>query len=237
MAGKTSVIISTFQEEVAVENKTKKKVFLQHSCNYTREGIKFLLASPEGTPVVVYEMKQLQINLGNLSGTIDADIDVFIFELQNYSCTATDLLYFIAKTMPLSFPKSKVIIMTELNSVGRFKDYILGFNNYSIILDNATKLDEMQLHLSEIIGLQGDFKIKKHPPKMSRLTSREMNVLDLMLKGNTCVEVADMLSIHQKTVSAHKISALHKLGMRSMYGLLISERNQEMISKMLQYQI
>jgi len=52
-----------------------------------------------------------------------------------------------------------------------------------------------------------------------RLTTREREVLQLSVQGNTCAEVANQLSISRRTVEAHRANMMRKLGLSSLAGL------------------
>jgi DNA-binding NarL/FixJ family response regulator len=47
-----------------------------------------------------------------------------------------------------------------------------------------------------------------------RLTRREIDVLDLLVKGNTNKEMADSMFISEKTVKNHLTSIFRKLGVK-----------------------
>lgn len=217
-----------------MENGTN--IFLRHTCSYTREGIKSLLAEFGGIPPIniIAEEKQLQPSLCRL--VYNQKVDVFILGLQSNINNASELLNFLIKTLPSFFPKAKVIIMTQLNSLGKLKGYLLGLNNVSAVLDNGITLQEMRLCLTEILTLPKNVQPRPFQSSVIPLTHRELSVLGFLLKGKSTDEVAYKLRIHCKTVSSHKQSALHKLGIHSLHGLLMSGNNREMMYQLLHYQ-
>ncbi|MFN3071822.1 LuxR C-terminal-related transcriptional regulator [Serratia sp. J2] len=214
----------------------RTNIFLQHTCSYTREGIKSLLAELEDiTPTnLIAEEKKLQPSLNRLMHKPDADI--FILGLQSNGNNASEILSFIIKTVASFFPKARVIIMTELNSLGKLKDYLLGLNNVYAVLDNGITLKEMHLRLTEILTLPKSVQPCPFQSPVTPLTHQELSVLGFLLKGKSANEVAYKLRIHCKTVSSHKQSALHKLGIHSLHGLLTSGNNREMMYQLLHYQ-
>lgn len=210
-------------------------VFLQHTCGYTREGIKSLLVDLDVEfPVsIVAEEKQFQSGFSRYM--FNPGVDFFIIGLQSDGNNASEILSFIIKTVPLSFPNAKIIIMTQLNSMGRLKDYILGLNNVYAIIDNGITLKEMRNHLKSVLNYSVDFPPCNFKSLVTPLTHRELSVLGFLLKGKSPDEVAHKLCINYKTVSSHKQSALHKLGIRSLHGLLTSGNNRELMYQLLHH--
>jgi FixJ family two-component response regulator len=56
--------------------------------------------------------------------------------------------------------------------------------------------------------------------RLQTLTSREREVLDLVLKGQSCKVIAQMLGISHRTVERHRSRLLEKLGVSSVTELL-----------------
>ncbi|MCL4744086.1 MAG: response regulator [Burkholderiaceae bacterium] len=56
--------------------------------------------------------------------------------------------------------------------------------------------------------------------RLSRLTARERQVLDLIVAGRLNKQIADDLTISIKTVEAHRANLMHKLGARTMADLM-----------------
>ncbi len=56
--------------------------------------------------------------------------------------------------------------------------------------------------------------------RLERLTSRERQVLDLIVAGRLNKQIADDLSISIKTVEAHRANIMEKLGARTMADLM-----------------
>jgi DNA-binding NarL/FixJ family response regulator len=53
-----------------------------------------------------------------------------------------------------------------------------------------------------------------------KLSCREMDVLKMLLEGRSLDEIAEQLSISYKTVSAHKMHLLEKIGAKNMVELV-----------------
>ena len=59
-----------------------------------------------------------------------------------------------------------------------------------------------------------------HTRRLQTLTSREREVLDLVLKGQSCKVIAQKLGISHRTVERHRSRLLEKLGVASVTELL-----------------
>lgn len=207
-------------------------IALQHSCMFTREGIKSLLADlGSGYPVnIVTEAGYLEINTYRILKT--TGIDIFILGMQSAENNPSKILSFIIEWLPVFFPEAKVVIMTPVRSLGWLKDYLLGLSNVYSVLDSAASLQELRAQLKDILLFRQDAM-----PYRSRaipLTHQELNVLGFLLKGTSALEIAQELRIHYKTVSNHKRSALHKLGIRSLHTLLTYGNSRDMMHKLQQ---
>ena len=64
---------------------------------------------------------------------------------------------------------------------------------------------------------------------MEKLTSREVEVLKLIVQGYTNKQVADELSISIRTVEGHRANLTDKLGIRSRVDLLRYARDHHLI--------
>lgn len=56
--------------------------------------------------------------------------------------------------------------------------------------------------------------------RLGRLTPRECEVLDLLVKSLSSKQIADTLGISEKTVETHRSHVMHKMGARSLAQLL-----------------
>lgn len=57
-------------------------------------------------------------------------------------------------------------------------------------------------------------------PRHSCLSDREYQIMQLLAKGNSLNEIADMLFISNKTVSTHKVRMMEKMGFKSTVDLV-----------------
>ncbi len=87
----------------------------------------------------------------------------------------------------------------------------------------------------ELLGTITEAYIKRNLDKktdddeLSKLTRREIEVLNLIAKGLTNKEIADALFISQKTVDGHKSNILDKTGSKNVVTLLIWALHNKLI--------
>jgi DNA-binding CsgD family transcriptional regulator len=53
------------------------------------------------------------------------------------------------------------------------------------------------------------------------LTKRETEIMYLLLKEYTTIDIANELSINQRTVEGHKLKLAKKLGVRTTVGIIV----------------
>lgn len=65
-----------------------------------------------------------------------------------------------------------------------------------------------------------DAEVEAIESRFANLTSRERQVLELVLKGNSNKQIAEALGIGQRTVETHRASVMKKLGAHSIPELI-----------------
>ena len=61
---------------------------------------------------------------------------------------------------------------------------------------------------------------KERDDPLARLSAREREVLQLLAEGRTGAEIAQRLSLSQKTVETYRARLVEKLGIRDVAGLV-----------------
>jgi DNA-binding NarL/FixJ family response regulator len=69
-------------------------------------------------------------------------------------------------------------------------------------------------------GVIGDDADDKRGDPLARLSAREREVLQLIAEGRTGAEIAERLSLSQKTVETYRARLVEKLGIRDVPGLV-----------------
>jgi DNA-binding NarL/FixJ family response regulator len=65
-----------------------------------------------------------------------------------------------------------------------------------------------------------DYTDEKRDDPLSRLSSREREVLQLLAEGRTGAQIAERLALSQKTVETYRARLVEKLGIRDLAGLV-----------------
>jgi len=65
-----------------------------------------------------------------------------------------------------------------------------------------------------------DYSDDKQDDPLARLSAREREVLQLLAEGRTGAEIAQRLSLSQKTVETYRARLVEKLGIRDLAGLV-----------------
>jgi len=78
--------------------------------------------------------------------------------------------------------------------------------------------------------LYKEVKAHKLPAPCAKLSQRETEVLQLILKEHTSKEIAEKLFISKQTVDSHRMSIMEKTGSKSIVGLIKYAINNNLIS-------
>jgi DNA-binding NarL/FixJ family response regulator len=130
-------------------------------------------------------------------------------------------------------PKTRVIIVSASADLGQLTGAVLaGASGYVI---KRSDIDELvtairlvrrgNTYFSEDLASEVDIprliaEARAAEPRMSRLTSREEEVLQLVAEGRTGREIAEQLVISPKTVESHVANLLAKFGARNRVDLV-----------------
>jgi DNA-binding NarL/FixJ family response regulator len=65
-----------------------------------------------------------------------------------------------------------------------------------------------------------DYTDERQDDPLARLSAREREVLQLLAEGRTGAQIAERLSLSQKTVETYRARLVEKLGIRDLAGLV-----------------
>jgi DNA-binding NarL/FixJ family response regulator len=162
------------------------------------------------------------------------EVDIVLSDLNMPEMDGLELTENIIK----SFPNTKVIILTMLDEPHYIKQ-LMGSGAEGYLFKNSG-VDEVKKAIKRVYDgdtylsqevtnslTQYVIKRKQNNPKNKRfaleanLSSRELEVLELIIKERTNQEIADKLFISVRTVDAHKRNMIEKTGSRNIAGLVM----------------
>lgn len=121
------------------------------------------------------------------------------------------------KVIALSMHSDKKFV-TEMLNAGA-SGYLLKDSAFEELSSALHAVYDNQLYLSaQLTGVKNylDGVHVKPPASSPNLTTREREVLQLLAEGKTTQQIASSLFLSAKTVAAHRIQIMNKLGLRSV---------------------
>jgi DNA-binding NarL/FixJ family response regulator len=130
------------------------------------------------------------------------------------------------------FPDLKVLVVSyhpeEIYAISAVKaganGYISKTRSIKEVRKSLLSIARGESYLSEEMKSQIDNKNNKDILKFKKLSTREIEVLNLLSKGRRNKEIAKALSIHEKTVSTYKTRLLKKLKADNIADLIHQSR-------------
>lgn len=195
--------------------------------NLFREGIRFLLDQMEGISLV-FECSNGEELLGQLR---EKEVDVVLLDLDMPVLDGIDAL---KEIRPL-YPDLGVIVLTTYSD-SKMMAYLmeLGANSYLLKDSEAEVLEKAirsvnnegyyftkEVSQAMLTGLKGNSKKKPVLKNNLVLTSREIEVLELICQEFTAKEIADKLFISPRTAEGHRRNLIDKLGVKNTAGLIV----------------
>lgn len=141
----------------------------------------------------------------------------------------------VCKEVSTKFKETKVLAISMFNEES-FVTEILNNGAMGYILKNTGR-DELMKAINTVLGGKSYFSddvtqtimkglmkhrtaSKKKEPELPKISRREKEVLELIIKEHTTQEIADQLFISLKTVESHRSNLLAKLNARNTAGLV-----------------
>ncbi len=120
-----------------------------------------------------------------------------------------------------NYPLLNIVILSTIIEIPVIKEYLaVGVDGY---LTKAVSVDEMKIALKKIYNgekyISSDISAKLatsfFEEKRSPLTKKELEILQMIVSGNTVIQTAEKLLISPSTVMAHRRSIMSKLDLHS----------------------
>lgn len=204
------------------------KVILAEDHLIVRDGIRLLLERMESIHVVGEATNGTEV-LEMLNQGLEADVvlaDISMPEMDGISLT---------KALKASYPDIKVVILSMLDQqkyiIEAFSEGALGY-----LLKN-TGLDELVFairqasmgqrylcselsfkYMDDVMQRQVGISAVQNP--LVELSSREVEVLNLIAEGLTNNEISDQLFLSRRTVEGHRQALIEKTGVRNTAALI-----------------
>lgn len=192
-----------------------------------REGLRFLMDQMDDLEVVFEASNGKEL----LEQMENHEPDVLLLDLDMPEVDGLEAL----KQLRPRFPSLGIIILT-MHSDSKMVAYLmeLGANSYLL---KDTSPEEFRKAISSVIqegfyfnklvsqamltGLKGQSKKKPTLNDTETLTTREIEVLELICQEYTAKEIAEKLFISHRTVEGHRKNLIEKLGVKNTAGLIV----------------
>ncbi|ADW22075.1 MULTISPECIES: response regulator transcription factor [Thermus] len=196
------------------------RVVLVEDHGLVRSGLRHLLEA-RGPIQVVGEVGTGQEVLALLEAV---EADVAILDVSLPDCTGIEL----CRTLRERFPKLRLLALSMHEDL----EYVRGFlqaggQGYvskaavdQELLDAVLALARGERYLNPALAMRLAMEIVREEGEEEPLSPREEEVLRLLAKGLSHKEVAEHLSISEKTVATYRERGMEKLGLKSRSDLL-----------------
>jgi len=192
-----------------------------------REGLRFLMDQMDDLEVVFEASNGKEL----LEQMENHEPDVLLLDLDMPEVDGLEAL----KQLRPKFPNLGIIILT-MHSDSKMVAYLmeLGANSYLL---KDTSPEEFRKAISSVIqegfyfnkmvsqamltGLKGQSKKKPTLNDTETLTTREIEVLELICQEYTAKEIAEKIFISHRTVEGHRKNLIEKLGVKNTAGLIV----------------
>ncbi len=208
-----------------MDNQEKINILIADDHQMMIDGIKNLL-SKESNCNIVDEANNGQVAYEKVASNPE-NFDLILTDISMPLLSGTEL----CKMIKSEFPHIQVLVLSMYNNSTAVKEAVLAEAD-GYILKNAGK-DEL-LNAIHRISNGGTYfsqdiipliynqynKEKIQNEQLSLLTTREREILSLIVKEMTSEEIAETLFISKKTVDNHRQHILEKTGCKSTVGLV-----------------
>lgn len=140
-------------------------------------------------------------------------------------------------------PIQRILVLTDINSEDVVRDCLeVGVRGWIFKSDGteevANAVEALERHKSafcpRVSDLIMDGFLQRHragqaAPKVSRLSPREREVVQLLGEGKTTKEVATLLKVSVKTAETHRNNLMHKLKLHSIADLVLYAVRNEIV--------
>ena len=200
------------------------RVFIIDDHKMVIQGMKLILQEAEGMSCIGYALS----GADGLRQLKDLKPDVILLDINMPGMTGIE----VCKAVHSKYSSIKILGLTMLKEISLIKQ-MLKSGAMGYLLKNSGKKEVINAIHSVVKGeryldkevndlliksIAGNIKTNKNP--FPSLTSREKEVLELIVNEKTTQEIAIVLGISFSTVEVHRRNMLIKLGARNTAGLV-----------------
>lgn len=188
-----------------------------------REGLKRLFALTTNIVVAAEALNGTQV----LEALHRERFDIILLDMTMPGISGPDLIAHIR-----AIPESPPILILSMHNEPQIarraiaagaKGYLTKDNNPDILLAAVRKVTSGQRFIDPVIAEAISFETTSMAVERTArdiLSSRELQIFLLLAKGMTVNQIAEQLSISNKTVSTHKVRLMEKMALGSMADLV-----------------
>ncbi|MGQ8773218.1 response regulator [Serratia sp. NA_112.1] len=166
-----------------------------------------------------YHLQAVQDDVQALTQLAAADFALVILDIGLPQVDGLQLL----KKIRRHYPQQSILIYTaQEEEIYARMAYAAGANGF---VHKGNRLEQLVQAIETVLGGELSFPAAAiaedtQPTEGSLLTPKELQVLGLLSKGLSNLQIAEMLSISNKTVSTHKKNILRKTGASNLLELV-----------------
>lgn len=188
-----------------------------------RDGLKMMLEFESNFQVVAEVENAEQL----LNAVKQHSVELIILDYNMPGGGSISALEYIKKR----YPETKVIALTGVNSASLFKQMFAA--NADGIFMKEMSAQDMILSIKKVLAGEQVFSTKVKEAldfNQPKLTSREFQVMDLIVAGYSTNEIAVKLSVSAKTIENHRYNLMQKLELKNSVELTRYAQKQGLLS-------
>jgi two-component system, NarL family, nitrate/nitrite response regulator NarL len=183
----------------------------------------------EGVKTLIHGLPNFQVKatasagLEALAMLKQEDFDILVTDYEMPELTGLELI----KAAKAAQPEIKIIVLSMHDDPAVVKEllragihgYVLKKDTHTALVEALARVMENKRYLSdEISGLL--IQLANHPDETSVLTTREEEILRLIVKEHNSRQIAEILFISERTVETHRKNILRKTGSANLVALI-----------------
>ncbi len=209
----------------------KIRILLADDHPLIREGFRAVLGKTEHFEIVA-EAENGK-DLLKLAGELHPDIilmDISMPMMNGFEAMKSlNLQYPLIKFIMLTMHEEREYVLQALK--GGASGYLLkNIDRFELERAIVTVHEGGKYFSPQVANILAELAVKPEPVEVAELTPREREVLDLVAKGNSTKQIADMLKISIRTVESHRINMLKRMKVSNTAELIKKAAEMKLLS-------